>query len=304
MAIEAFIQQLKDKNVGKVFPNEPLSKHTTWKIGGPADVLVIPKNQKSLEELMKLIIEHHVPWRVIGRGSNLLVNDAGIEGVVIKLANGLDELSINGDIITVGGGYPLIKLATIISKQGLSGMEFAGGIPGSVGGAVFMNAGAHGSDISQILQRALIIFADGRLEWLNNEELEFSYRTSRLQREKGICVAAEFKLRKGNKEEIIALMQKNKDYRRDSQPWDYPCAGSVFRNPLPHYAGALIEKSGLKGYQIGGAQISTLHGNFIVNVGQATANDVLKLIQHVKETILTKFNIEIETEVEIVKRGK
>ncbi|WP_078430660.1 UDP-N-acetylmuramate dehydrogenase [Alkalihalobacterium alkalinitrilicum] len=298
--MEPFIQQLRDKDIGKVLVQEPLANHTTWKIGGPAEVLVEPKNIAALKKLMGIIRRENIPWRVIGRGSNLLVSDLGIEGVVIKLGDGISHLEIDGEEITVGGGYSVIKLAMVISKKGLSGLEFASGIPGSVGGAVFMNAGAHGSDISQILSKAHILFEDGTMKWLTNEELDFSYRTSKLQKENGICVEATFQLKAGNRDEIVRVMQKNKDYRRVSQPWNYPCAGSVFRNPLPNYAGQLIEKAGLKGFQLGGAQVSDMHGNFIVNVADAKADDVLSLIQHIKNTIREKFAVEIETEVEIV----
>lgn len=164
-----------------------------------------------------------------------------------------------------------------------------------------MNAGAHGSDMSKILVKAHILFEDGTMEWLTAEELEFSYRTSLLQKKRpGICLEAVLKLEKGNREEIVAELQKNKDYRRETQPWDHPNCGSVFRNPLPHYAGQLIQESGLKGYQIGGAKISELHGNFIVNTGNATAKDVLDLIDFVKKTIYEKHGVKMETEVEIV----
>ncbi|WP_017727210.1 UDP-N-acetylmuramate dehydrogenase [Halalkalibacterium ligniniphilum] len=296
------IEALREANVGDVRLNEPLSNHTTWKIGGPADLFIVPKNIEGLVESMNVLDANKIPWRAIGRGSNLLVADGGIEGAVIKLDKGLDELEIDGEEIRVGGGYPLIKLATVISREGLSGLEFAGGIPGSVGGAVFMNAGAHGSDISKILTKAKILFQNGRLEWLTNEELEFSYRTSRLQTEKGICVEAVFQLERGDQEVIKQELQKNKDYRRQSQPWNYPTCGSVFRNPLPHYAGQLIEKAGLKGHRIGGAQISDMHANFIVNVGNAKAQDVLALINHVKATIYEAFHVQMETEVEIIGR--
>lgn len=301
--MDSFIKQLRVQDVGKIYVNEPLANHTTWKIGGPADVLVEPKDVEGLKNLMALIKKEDIPWRVIGRGSNLLVADEGIDGVVIKLDDGLSHLEVNGENILVGGGYSLIKLATVISKKGLSGLEFAGGIPGSVGGAVFMNAGAHGSDISQILKEAHILFEDGTLEWIKPEDMGFSYRTSRLQKEKAICVEAVFELKSGDRETIVNEMQKHKEYRRKSQPWNYPCAGSVFKNPLPNYAGQLVERAGLKGFQVGGAQISNLHGNFIVNIKNATARDVLNLIKQVKETIYEKFQVEMETEVEIVGRN-
>ncbi|MDV2685337.1 UDP-N-acetylmuramate dehydrogenase [Alkalihalophilus lindianensis] len=300
--MEQVIQKLKDAEVGTVKIGEPLSQHTTWKIGGPADVLIEPGSVEGLIKAMAIINEEQVPFRAIGRGSNLLVSDEGIEGVVIKLGRGLDHLEINDDEITVGGGYPLIKLVTVISRQGLSGLEFAGGIPGSVGGAVFMNAGAHGADISKILKKTRVLYPDGRLEWIDADDMEFAYRTSRLQREEGICVEAVFKLQKGEKEDIVKHMQKNKDYRRETQPWSHPTCGSVFRNPLPNHAGALIEEAGLKGYQIGGAQISEMHANFIVNIEDAKAEDVLNLIKHAKETIKKLKGIDMETEVEMIGR--
>lgn len=295
------IQELLDNNVGKVKENERLEKYTTIKIGGPADILVEPSSIDQLIKVMEIVKKHNIPWRAIGRGSNLLVSDEGIRGVVIRLGKGLDHLTIDGEKIIVGGGYSVVALSTMISRKGLSGLEFASGIPGSVGGAVYMNAGAHGSDISKILTRARILFEDGTIEWLSNEEMEFSYRTSVLQTKRpGIVIEAEFALKKGDKDQIVAVMQKNKEYRKETQPWDSPCAGSIFRNPLPHYAGQLIEQAGLKGYSIGGAKISEMHGNFIVNTGGATANDVLSLINHIKKVIKEKFNIEMETEVEII----
>jgi UDP-N-acetylmuramate dehydrogenase len=302
-AMKAMVNELLSANVGKVKEMEPLSNHTTIKVGGPADVLIEPDSVENLKKTMAIIKKHEVPWRAIGRGSNLLVSDEGVEGVVIKIGEGLDELHVDGETVTVGGGYSLVRLATLMSKQGLSGLEFAGGIPGSIGGAVYMNAGAHGSDMSQIVKRALILFPDGMMEWLTNEEMQFAYRTSVLQtKRRGICIAAELQLTSGNREEIVEKMRKNKDYRRETQPWDKPCAGSIFRNPLPQYAGKLIEEAGLKGYTIGGAKISEQHANFIVNTGKAKAKDVLDLIQFVKKTIHELHGIHLRTEVEIIGR--
>lgn len=297
------VSKLKELNVGKVKENEPLANHTTIKIGGPADCFIEPSSVENLQKTMEIIREQQINWRAIGRGSNLLVSDKGIEGAVIKLGTGIDELEINGTEITVGGGHSLVALATSISRKGLTGLEFASGIPGSVGGAVYMNAGAHGSDISKILTKALILFEDGIIEWLTNEEMEFSYRTSILQKKRpGIVVKAVFQLSEGDKTEIQAAMKKNKDYRKETQPWNSPCAGSIFRNPLPHYAGKLIEEAGLKGHVLGGAKISEMHGNFIVNHSNATAEDVLNLIQFVKDTIYESKQIKMETEVEIIGR--
>ncbi len=294
--------QLRNENLGKVLENEPLKNHTTLKIGGPADLFFEPNNTDSLKKAMEYIKTAGVPFRPIGRGSNLLVSDEGIEGVVIKLGDGLDSLEQNGGEFRIGGGYSLVKLATVLSREGYSGLEFSAGIPGSLGGAVFMNAGAHGSDMSKILKEALVLFPDGELKWLTNEEMEFSYRTSVLQKTGGICVEAILLLEKGDRETIMAELKKNKDYRRNTQPWNYPCCGSVFRNPLPNYAGQLIESSGFKGTTVGGAQISDMHANFIVNTGNAKAKDVLDLISLIQKKIKELHNIDIETEVEIIGR--
>ncbi|WP_102027298.1 UDP-N-acetylmuramate dehydrogenase [Salirhabdus sp. Marseille-P4669] len=293
---------LGQKNVGKVSLNEPLHKHTTIKIGGPADIFIEPNSIESIKTTVAILRESQIPIRVIGRGSNLLISDEGIRGAVIKFGKGMDHLVENGNRITVGGGYPLVGLSTIMSKKGRDGLAFAGGIPGSVGGAVYMNAGAHGSDIGKILVKAHILFPDGTTKWLTNKEMRFSYRKSILQEEpRGYCVEAVFHLNEGNKEEIRKKMKRYKAYRKETQPWDLPCCGSVFRNPLPHHAGALVEQLGLKGKKIGGAKISELHGNFIVNDNNATFKDVMELINYIKESVKTTYNIILETEVEIIK---
>ncbi|MBJ8079820.1 UDP-N-acetylmuramate dehydrogenase [Bacillus cereus group sp. N14] len=301
--MEQLVNELIEANVGRVLVNEALARYTTMKIGGPADILIVPKHVASIEKTLQLVKKYKTKWTVIGRGSNLLVSDLGIEGVVIRLGEGLDHLEVEKHRVRVGGGYPLIKLSTLLSRQGLSGLEFASGIPGSVGGAVYMNAGAHKSDISNILSKALILFENGTIDWLTHEEMEFSYRTSVLQTKRpGIVLEAEFQLQVGESEGIVSVMQKNKDYRRETQPWNHPCAGSIFRNPIPYFAGDLIEKAGLRGYQIGGAQISEMHGNFIINTGGASAQDVLSLIALIKQTIKDKFGVEMHTEVEIIGR--
>ncbi|MEW4149362.1 UDP-N-acetylmuramate dehydrogenase [Bacillus thuringiensis] len=301
--MEQLVNELIEADVGRVLVNESLARYTTMKIGGPADILIVPKHVAGIEKTLQLVKQYKTKWTVIGRGSNLLVSDQGIEGVVIRLGEGLDHLEVEKHKVRVGSGYPLIKLSTLLSCQGLAGLEFASGIPGSVGGAVYMNAGAHKSDISSVLSKALILFEDGTIDWLMNKELEFSYRASVLQTKRpGIVLEAEFQLQAGKREEIVRSMQNNKDYRRETQPWNHPCAGSVFRNPIPHFAGDLVEKAGLRGYRIGGAQISEMHGNFIVNTGGASAQDVLSLIELIKHTIKDKFDVDMHTEVEIIGR--
>ncbi|ATF14416.1 UDP-N-acetylmuramate dehydrogenase [Brevibacillus sp. HB1.2] len=295
--------ELMQAGIEKVWTDEPLANHTTWRIGGPADLLIQPKDKASLQKALQIIHRHEIPWSVIGRGSNLLVRDRGIRGAVLKVAEGLSHCEFRGEEVCVGAGYSMIRLAVETGKMGLTGMEFAGGIPGTVGGAVYMNAGAHGSDLSRILIDAEILFDNGESKVLSNEELSFSYRTSLLQKQKGIVLEARFQLRKGDRKEIAATLAANKERRRNTQPLQMPCAGSVFRNPPNDHAGRLIEAAGLKGYRVGGAQVSEKHSNFIVNCGGATAADVLTLIDHVRSTILEKNGIDLHPEVLVVGEG-
>lgn len=295
--------ELRLAGIGKVWTNEPLANHTTWRIGGPADLLIQPKDKASLLTALQIIHRHEIPWSVIGRGSNLLVRDGGIRGAVLKVAEGLSHCEFRGEEVCVGAGYSMIRLAVEAGKMGLTGMEFAGGIPGTVGGAVYMNAGAHGSDLSRILLEAEILFENGEVRVLSNEELSFSYRTSLLQKRKGIVLEARFRLREGDRKKIAATLASYKDRRRQTQPLQMPCAGSVFRNPPGDHAGRLIEAAGLKGFQIGGAQVSEIHANFIVNRGGATAADVLTLMDHIRCTIKEKFGVEMHPEVLVVGEG-
>lgn len=301
--MEKVYNALFEADVGKVVKAEPLSKHTTFKIGGPASLLIDPHDLEALKKTVAILQDRGIPWRAIGRGSNLLVADEGIHGAIIKIDKGLRKMDILETELSVGAGYPIVPLSTIMSRKGYEGFGFAAGIPGSVGGAVYMNAGAHGSDISEIILRALVLFPDGSLKWLSKEELGLSYRTSVLQKEKGIVVEAVFALRKGNEDQLFEDMQRHKDYRHRTQPYDKPCCGSVFRNPLPEHAGRLIEEAGLKGFKLGGAQVSELHANFIINAGEAKAQDVLSLIEKIKTTINSRYNIDLQTEVECLTKA-
>ncbi len=215
---------------------------------------------------------------MIGRGSNLLVTDKGIRGITLKLGEALETLRFEGTAVCAGGSYSFIKLSVMAGKQGLTGLEFAGGIPGTVGGAVYMNAGAHGSDVSRILKSAEVLTETGDLIVMQNEDLQYAYRHSVLQNKPGIVTEAVFELEYGDRKEIAAAMAAYKDRRLRTQPLHQPSCGSVFRNPEGHHAAKLIESAGLKGLTVGGAQVSTLHANFIVNTGQAAAEDVLTLI--------------------------
>ncbi|WP_027414495.1 UDP-N-acetylmuramate dehydrogenase [Aneurinibacillus terranovensis] len=301
--MQKLTKELIEANIGTVLTNEPLANHTTWKIGGPADILIEPTDKVALSRSMKIVHKYQVPWQVLGRGSNVLVRDGGIRGVVYKLANGFSHLSFQDDEVYAGAGYSFIRLAVMAGKEGLTGLEFAGGIPGTVGGAVYMNAGAHGSDVSRILKYAEVLLDNGEVMQMTPESLAFSYRTSVLQKTRGIVTEAVFKLAHGDRKEIARQMATHKDRRRLTQPLTMPCAGSVFRNPPGDHAGRLIESSGLKGFTLGGAQVSEKHANFIVNRGNATAQDVLNLMEHVMDVVEEKFHVRLVPEVLVVGEG-
>ncbi|WP_018132746.1 UDP-N-acetylmuramate dehydrogenase [Effusibacillus pohliae] len=287
-------------DVGTVTFNEPLSRHTTWKIGGPADMFVVPTKVEQLQLLAKTIGEHHLPWYVIGRGSNLLVRDGGIRGVVIKLADNFADVSVTGNRLTAQAGRSYVSAANTAIRSGLQGLEFATGIPGTVGGAVMMNAGAHGGETKDVLLCADIIEEDGSIRTLHNRDLKFAYRYSILKDRPRIVVRATFQLQPGNTEEMLQKVRAWTRRRQTTQPLQLPNCGSVFRNPEGTHAGLLIEQAGLKGTRIGGAQISELHGNFIVNLDKAKAADVLALIELVQTTIRERTGITLIPEVRIV----
>ncbi len=298
--MQQVITELLNGSCGELRLNEPLAPYTTWKIGGPADILLTPRTRAQLIDAVKLLNRHQMPWTVLGRGSNMLVTDKGIRGVVIKLGDALETVRFEGELVYAGGAYSFIKLSVMAGKEGLTGLEFAGGIPGTVGGAVYMNAGAHGSDVSRILLRAEVLLPTGELVTLNNEDLAYAYRHSILQTKPGIVTEAVFQLRYGDRKEIAATLASYKDRRLRTQPLQLACAGSVFRNPQGHFAARLIEEAGLKGLRVGGAEVSPLHANFIVNTGQATAHDVLTLIEQVKTAVNEKFGVRLVPEVLVV----
>lgn len=292
-----WIDELRERGVGDILTQEALAPHTTWKIGGPADVLVIPSGKRELSETLSTLHRHGIPWMPIGRGSNMLVSDRGIRGAVIKLGDAFDFVRFDGDRVIAGGAYSFIKLSVMSGKEGLTGLEFAGGIPGSVGGAVYMNAGAMTSDVSRILISAEVVLENGELAVWGADDFQFAYRHSRLHRTKAIVTEAAFQLEYGDRREIAAAMAAYKDRRKRTQPLHMACAGSVFRNPEGHYAAKLIEEAGLKGFRVGGAEVSTLHANFIVNTGNATAEDVLTLMKRIQQTVEEKTGIRLVPEV-------
>lgn len=298
--MEHLLTELASLDAGQLLANEPMAAHTTWQVGGPADVMAIPETKDQLARLVRTLHERQVPWFVIGRGSNLLVTDKGIRGVVIKLGKGLDTFRFEGNTVRVGGAFSMIKLSVMAGKQGLTGLEFAGGIPGSVGGAVFMNAGALGSEMARVLKVAEVLLENGEWTWMTADDLAFSYRHSLLQERKGIVTEAVLELAYGDRKEIAAAMATYKDRRLRTQPLKENTAGSVFRNPEGGHAAKLIEEAGLKGHRVGGAMVSPLHANFIVNTGNATASDILTLIEHIQAVVRERFGVGLIPEVRVV----
>lgn len=294
------ISELQATGIEDIRKDEPMSRHTTWRIGGPADCLIVPDTKEQLAAAIRIMHRHHVPWVVIGKGSNTLVTDKGIRGVVIKLGDEFDQAHFEDDVVHAGASYSFVKLSWQAARKGLTGLEFAGGIPGTVGGAVYMNAGAHGSDVSRILTQAEVVLETGELVTYSVEDMQYRYRHSVLQEKGGIVVAATFQLAFGDRKEIAAAMASYKDRRTKTQPLTQKCAGSVFRNPPDHYAAQLIESCGLKGKRIGGVEVSTLHANFIVNTSNGTAEDVLTLIEHIQTVVKQEKGIKLVPEVLVV----
>ena len=295
--MQQWISKLARLEVVEILPDEPMSKHTTWKIGGPADAMIVPQNARQLQELIRLLREEQIPWMTVGKGSNMLVSDKGIRGCVIRLGADLERIAIDGAEVSAGGGASFVRLSVMAGKAGLTGLEFAGGIPGTVGGAVYMNAGAHGSDVSRIFKSADIVLETGELVTYTAHDMKFAYRHSILHEQRGIVAEARFSLAAGDRLEIAAAMATYKDRRRKTQPLTQPCCGSVFRNPQGDHAARLIEAAGLKGMKVGGAEVSMLHANFIVNTGQATAEDVLALMEKIKAVVADQFGVALVPEV-------
>lgn len=294
------IQDIRKLHIGKVIEDYILKEHTTYKVGGRAICAVIPEDEKKLITLLSYLRENKIKYKVLGNGSNVIFNDSGYNGVIVKLDN-FNYLNIINNKIIVGAGYPLNKLALRVSRLGFTGMEFATGIPGTIGGAVYMNAGAYKSDMGYILTSIKVLTPDYKIKVMKNEELDFHYRSSFLQKNKDyVCLEATITLIKGNSVEIMDLINERKKRRIETQPLEYPSAGSVFRNPEGDFAGRLIEEIGYKGKSVGGAKVSEKHANFIINTGSATGEDIKKLIKEIKEKIKEKYNIELKVEQEFV----
>ncbi|MBQ6546996.1 MAG: UDP-N-acetylmuramate dehydrogenase [Bacilli bacterium] len=292
------INIINDKALGTYKENVSLKTLTTYKTGGNARLVVYPNSVDSLKEILKYIKENNIKFKVFGNGSNILASSREYEGVIIKL-NNLNKVKQEGNIVEVEAGYNLPLLANNVSKEGYSGLEFACGIPATVGGAVYMNAGAYLSDISKVLIKAEILDEDFNVRTVQNKDLDFSYRHSIFMEKDWIVLKAFFKLEKGDKDQIVALIEDRKNRRLSSQPLEYPSAGSVFRNPEGNYAGKLIEDSNLKGFTHGGGQISDKHANFIINKDNATAEDIKYLMDLAKDKVKDNYGIDLHIEQEL-----
>ncbi len=280
--------------------NEPMSGHTTFRVGGPAQYFVTPMDTEELSQIVALCKAEKTPFFMLGHGSNILVSDKGISGVVIGLYKNYSKYSIIGNTVNAQAGVMLNKLGQDIRDAGLTGFEFASGIPGTLGGAVMMNAGAYGGEMKNIIDSVSLMDYDGNLLKKSCEEMDFSYRHSIVEDENLIVLSATLKLSKGNIRDINDKMQELATARKTKQPLEYPSAGSTFKRPEGYFAGKLIMDAGLAGYSVGDAQVSEKHCGFVINKGHAKAEDVLKLIDDVKNTVYDKFQVELEPEVRIV----
>ena len=283
-----------------VLINEPMKNHTSFKVGGPADILVTPDNVQNLSKVLDICRKEKIPFFIMGNGTNLIVRDKGIRGVVIKIFEDFNHYRVEGEVLTAEAGLLLSKLANVALEHELTGLEFASGIPGTLGGAVAMNAGAYGGEMKDVVLRTEFIDKDGNIRVLQGGQHQFGYRSSYIQKESGIVLKTELKLKKGNRLEIKAYMDDLKKRRKEKQPLEMPSAGSVFKRPEGHFAGKLVEDCGMRGYRLGGAQVSEKHCGFIVNAGDASAGDIMGLIGAIQSNVKNKFGVDLHTEVKVV----
>lgn len=283
----------------RLLENEPMSGHTTFRVGGPADLMFFPESGDEILSALKLAGEEGVPAYVVGNGSNLIVRDGGIRGLVIVLGEHLSAVRIEGNCLYAQAGASLARVSAAAQAAGLSGLEFASGIPGTLGGGCAMNAGAYGGQLSDCLTRAQVLI-DGRIETVSREEMEFGYRTSMPLKTGAVVLWAEMTLKDGDRNEIGETMRELNRRRREKQPLELPSAGSTFKRPEGYFAGALIEEAGLKGLSVGGAQVSEKHAGFIVNKGGATGDDILALIRLVQEKVFEHSGVRLEREVRLL----
>lgn len=294
-AVYEYISQYVDPQ--DILKNEQMSRHTTFCVGGEAEAFLRIRNKEQLEKLIPYFKLAELPYFVIGNGSNLLVGDKGYRGIILYLGDGMDQIQVDGNRLTVQAGCLMSRIAREACEHALTGFEFASGIPGSIGGGVVMNAGAYDGELGQIVTRVWVMNEEGEILVLNNQDMEFGYRTSVIKKRPFIVVQVEMELQPGNQEEIAAKMTELNRRRRDKQPLQYPSAGSTFKRPRGYFAGKLIMDAGLRGYSIGGACVSEKHCGFIINKNHASAADVAEVICEVQERVKEKFGVTLETEV-------
>lgn len=291
---EALVKVLDEDQIK---PEEPMKNHVTFRVGGPADFFVTPKNYEELSGVLKCCAKYEMPCYIMGNGSNLLVSDQGYRGVVIQLFRQLNDIQCEGNVIRAQAGALLSAVANRALEEKLTGFEFAAGIPGTLGGACVMNAGAYGGEMKDVLKSVTVLTREGERITLQKNELELGYRTSIIAKKDYIVLEAEIELEAGDAEEIKAVMDDLKERRTTKQPLEYPSAGSTFKRPEGYFAGKLIQESGLQGFQVGGAQVSEKHCGFVINKDQATAADIAELIRQVQDRVEEKFGVRLETEV-------
>ena len=287
-------------NKEDILIDEPMSKHISFRVGGPADILVKPSSEDQIKDILTFAKKENIPYLIIGNGSNLLVRDGGIRGIVIKIAENFNDFSIEGTTVTAQSGAMLSFMGKAIMRNNLTGFEFAAGIPGTLGGAIALNAGAYGGEMKDIVKSVRLIDSQGNIVELSNEEMQFAYRKSILSKEEYIVLSAVMELKEGNYEEIRDIMKDLTNKRVTKQPLNLPSAGSTFKRPEGYFAAKLIEDCGLKGLTLRGAQVSDKHCGFVVNLGGAQAKDILDLIYVVKSTVYSKFGVMLEEEVKIL----
>ena len=283
-----------------VFTKEPMSRHTTFRAGGPADFFVTPEKEGQVRKTLSLLKEAQVPRYIMGNGSNLLVGDRGYRGVILQICKKMNRIRIQDTVIQAQAGALLSKVAAEAQAKGLTGFEFASGIPGSLGGAVMMNAGAYGGEMTQVLIQAQILNASGEIEDVLAEEMELGYRSSVFSRNGGVILSASIQLEPGDPSAIQSRMEELKFLRTSKQPLEYPSAGSTFKRPEGYFAGKLIQDAGLRGFQVGGAQVSEKHCGFVINKDQASAMDIRSLMEQVSEKVYTRFGVRLEPEVKLI----
>lgn len=292
------VKKLSGVTSSEILINEEMKNHTTFRVGGAADVFVTPCKAEEAADIVRLLLTEGAKYTVIGNGSNLLVSDKGYRGCIVCMAKGMDTITVNGPVITAGAGALLSKVAYTAYENSLTGLEFASGIPGSVGGAVVMNAGAYGGEMKMVITSVKVLdTVTGKITTLSNEEMKFSYRHSVVKDHPYVVLEAELMLSSKDKKEIKQYMDELLIKRKEKQPLEYPSAGSTFKRPEGYFAGKLIEDSGLKGYSIGGAKVSDKHCGFVINESDATASDILNLIKEVRTRVYDKFNVMLEPEV-------